>query len=74
MNNSGFDDLDETDLDDLGHHVHSDLGSDVDEDPYFEYNKCNKNTKMDVKELTKINNNFKDINLRRFFFKQRNDR
>ena len=67
VNETGVNELKDEDLDDLGHHIHSDLESDADEDPYFEYNQCHKSTKLDIKELAKTN--LQDISLRRFFFK-----
>ena len=48
-------------------HGHSDLDTDDDDDPFFEYNKCHKHTKLELKDLAK--NKFKDISISRFFIK-----
>ena len=36
-------------LDEMGHHCHSDFDSQADPDPYFEYNKCHNSSKLDMK-------------------------
>ena len=36
----GLKDLSECDLDELSKHMHSDHDSDIDEDPFYEYNQC----------------------------------
>ena len=53
INNSGELELNEREIEDIGHHVHSDLETDVDEDPYYEYNQCNKHTSLQYKEREK---------------------
>ena len=41
------------DMDELGHHCHSDMSSDADDDPFYEYNKCHKPTKLEQKDAAK---------------------
>ena len=53
VNQSGLDDLAYEDLEELGRHCHSDISSDVDGDPFFEYNTCHKQTKLELKDLEK---------------------
>ena len=53
MNQTGIDEMIKEDIVDLAHHCHSDLESDGDDDPFFEYNTCHKQSKLELKDLTK---------------------
>ena len=67
VNDSGLNQLSIQDVKELERHAHSDLDTDDDDDPFFEYNKCHKHTKLELKDLSK--NKFKDISISRFFIK-----
>ena len=67
VNETGYADLSMKDLNELGRHAHSDLDTDDDEDPFFEYNKCHTHTKLEQKDFSK--KKFKDISISRFFIK-----
>ncbi len=45
--------LNEKDMHDIARHNHSDLDTDDDSDPYYEYNMCHKLTKLELKEQQK---------------------
>ena len=53
----------------INHHAHSDLDSDGDQDPFFEYNSCHKHTNLNYKQLTK--KKFEEIKMSQFFTKQK---
>lgn len=53
VNQSGIDNLGIGDVEDLGHHCHSDMSSEADEDPFYEYNKCHEVTRLELKDLNK---------------------
>jgi len=55
----------------MNHHIHSDLESDADEDPYFEYNKCHTHSKLENKLANP--QKFTKIEISRFFSKKRNE-
>ena len=52
-------------MDELGHHCHSDMSSDADDDPFYEYNKCHKPTKLEQKDLDK--DQCMTVHISRFF-------
>ena len=69
LGKAGVEDLTEADIIDLNHHAHSDQESDADDDPYFEYNKCNRPTMLFNLPNKKIAEEFEEIEISRFFTK-----
>ena len=65
---SGIEDIDPKEIDQLGRHGHSDLDTDEDDDPYFEYNQCHEYSKLELKDLEK--EKVTEINLSSFFTKK----
>jgi len=55
-------------LEELARHAHSDLDSDFDEDPYYEYNQCQKPTKLELKDQARTK--FQEIEIKKFFTKK----
>ena len=53
----------------IGRHNHSDLDTDDDSDPFYEYNMCHKQTRLESKEQTKQQH--KEIEIKRFFQKEK---
>ena len=68
LNDVGNMEVSEADFKEMGKHCHSDLESDCDQDPYFEYNKCQKHQYLENKVNDKTQK-FKDIKISRFFTK-----
>ena len=54
----------------ISHHCHSDLDMAEDNDPFYEYNKCNEMTLLDNKIQSKFET-FNPIEISRFTFKRR---
>ena len=65
--------MDLAELERISAHGHSDLESNLDEDPYFEYNKCNQTSRLETKVglLQKIK--FHDIAIQRFSTKRKTE-
>lgn len=40
-------------------------------DPFYEYNQCQKHTKIELKDQTKVLKKFQDIEIKKFFTKQK---
>jgi len=71
IQSQGLSMLTPSDFNELGRHAHDDLASDVDEDPFFEYNQCQKPTKLELRK--KQEREFQEIEIKRFFTRQRID-
>ena len=66
----GLHHLSEKERAELPHHAHSDLDSSVDEDPFYEYNQCQKVSKLELPDTKK---KFQEIEIKKFFSRERTE-